>query len=128
MREAVPGGWLCAPGDAALMHPRGDRLAFYPLDNISNLHDGYRRVFSVANRRLLLLQHAGELHLVDNICPHAGYPLVDGRILGSDIRCPMHGYRFNLVAGDCVFSSEGPCRALDTFELVRQGSEIGVSL
>lgn len=104
-------------------------MRLHLLEEVAKLHEGYRRVFDVGGRRLLLLQHAGQVYLLDNICPHAGYPLEAGRINeAGEIRCPMHGYLFDLNSGECTYSTEGPCRAVETFALQRQGDWIGVEL
>lgn len=46
------------------------------------------------------------VHVVRSICPHAGGPLGEGRVLPADggpsIRCPWHGYMFRLSDGACL--------------------------
>lgn len=101
---------------------------FYPLEVETQLHEGYRRVFTVAGRTLLLLRHQGQTHLLDDICPHAGYPLHEGQIIGNALRCPMHGYLFELATGTCTLYTEGPCRGLEVFPLERRKGMLGVLL
>ena len=101
-------------------------MSFHPLENSGNLFDGYRKTFRVAGHHLLLLQHEGRVHLLDNICPHAGYPMEQGLILDGKLRCPMHGYLFDLDNGDCTFHPEGPCRGIEVYTLVEREGEFGV--
>ena len=101
---------------------------FLPLEQQAALHDGYRRVFTVENQELLLLQHAGALHLLENTCPHAGYPLHQGLIISDALRCPMHGYLFDLHSGACTYYSEGPCRGLYRYEWQLRDGQVGVLL
>jgi nitrite reductase/ring-hydroxylating ferredoxin subunit len=103
-------------------------MTFYPLEKIPRLHNGYRRTFKVAGHHLLLLQHEGKPVLLDNICPHAGYPLEEGKMIDGKLRCPMHGYLFDLDSGDCTFSPEGPCNAVQVYEVVQQDGMLGVKL
>jgi len=103
-------------------------MTYYLLEHRSNLHDNYRRVFSIAGHDLLLLQHQGTLHLLDNICPHAGYPMTDAQLIGTNLRCPMHGYLFAIDDGACVAAYEGPCRDLPTYRIEYREQEIGVML
>jgi nitrite reductase/ring-hydroxylating ferredoxin subunit len=102
--------------------------SFLPLELQSALHDGYRRVFTLQDQELLLLQHDGKAVLLENICPHAGYPMHEGQIIGDTLRCPMHGYLFALDSGACTYSTEGPCRGLFSYELLVQDGHVGVAL
>lgn len=99
---------------------------FYPLELTENLHDNYRKVFNINSQDLLLLQHEGQVYLLENICPHAAYPLHEGLIIGSELRCPMHGYLFNLASGACTYYTEGPCRGLHTYQVLVRGNKTGV--
>lgn len=101
---------------------------FLALERQSALHEGYRRVFTVAGMELLLLQQAGELHLLENTCPHAAYPLQDGQLVDGALRCPMHGYLFDLHSGACIYHTEGPCRGLYRFAVQVEAGQVGVQL
>lgn len=101
---------------------------FCPLEQQSLLHDGYRRVFTLQGQELLLLQHAGQLHLLENTCPHAGYPLHEGQLVDGALRCPMHGYLFELHDGACSYYTEGPCRGLYRYAVTVQDGMAGVQL
>jgi nitrite reductase/ring-hydroxylating ferredoxin subunit len=107
---------------------RDSTMAFHPLDNTGNLKEGYRRTFRVGGHDLLLIHNDGETLLLDNICPHAGYPLEAGKIIEGKLRCPMHGYLFDIHTGDCTFHPEGPCRGVRVFAPVIRGDTLGVDL
>lgn len=103
-------------------------MAFHPLEKTANLHDGYRATFRIAGYHLLLLQHEGEVILLDNICPHAGYPMQEGLILDGKLRCPMHGYLFDIHSGACEMSYEGPCAGIRVYAPEVRGDQVGVDL
>lgn len=42
---------------------------------------------------------AGEIHALDGICPHQGGPLGRGRLAGSVVTCPWHGWQFDVRTG-----------------------------
>ena len=44
---------------------------------------------------------SGDIHLVQDICPHRGVPLTKGWVEGEEIVCPYHGLRYN-AAGQCT--------------------------
>ncbi len=103
-------------------------MNFFPIDFLDKLHDGYQKAVSIKGRELLLIQEKGSHYILENICPHAGYPMVNGKIIEGQIRCPMHGYLFSLVNGACTFVTEGPCRGLHTYQPVIRDNQIGLML
>lgn len=103
----------------------GAATRFCRLETLSSLHDGYRRVFRVSGRELLLLQVDGEHFLIENRCPHQGFPLLDASRQGSTIRCSRHGFSFDLVSGACVGDSS-KCGRLVRYQPVYEGNAIGV--
>lgn len=48
----------------------------------------------------------GALYAVDNACPHAGNPLVEGDVLGRTLVCAFHRWRFDLETGACLAGDE----------------------
>jgi phenylpropionate dioxygenase-like ring-hydroxylating dioxygenase large terminal subunit len=55
----------------------------------------------------------GKVFAMQNICPHRGVPLTDGKFDGQEIECCYHGWRFN-TAGSCTkIPSLTPCQRLD---------------
>lgn len=42
-----------------------------------------------------------DLHAMDNLCPHAGYPLHEGQLAGGYIVCNGHGWEYDLETGLC---------------------------
>ena len=103
-------------------------MRFYSLEKLINLHDGYRKSFKIDQYNLVLIQIAGQLNLIESRCPHRGHPLVDAEIIGTSIRCPLHGYRFDMNTGLLKEASEEMCRNLKVYELVYQQTEVGIML
>lgn len=98
-------------------------MAFRSLDKLVNLADGYRRVFRIDHRELLLIQEGGERWLLDRRCPHAGQQL-DGADVGKGrIQCPLHGFCFSLRDGETLL---GTCASLRVYGLVYEGNSVGV--
>jgi nitrite reductase/ring-hydroxylating ferredoxin subunit len=81
---------------------------------------GDRAVVDGDGRRILLLRVAGEIHAFDNACPHEGNPLVDGDVLGDQLECAYHGWRFDLRTGACLYGDDAARR----FETAVRGDEI----
>lgn len=101
-------------------------MAFLALEKLMFLEDGYRREFIVDGIPLLLIQEDGQRYLIRNQCPHRGAALTEGAITAGAIRCPNHGWSFNLSDGQCRLPAPGPC--LTRYSLVYEGNQIGVVL
>lgn len=41
----------------------------------------------------------GELHAVQNTCPHRGGPLGEGELNGQVVTCPWHAWSFDVCSG-----------------------------
>ncbi|MBF2000386.1 MAG: Rieske (2Fe-2S) protein, partial [Synechococcales cyanobacterium M58_A2018_015] len=44
---------------------------------------------------------AGQVHALENACPHKGVELHRGQVQGDRLVCPYHGWEFN-ATGECV--------------------------
>jgi nitrite reductase/ring-hydroxylating ferredoxin subunit len=49
---------------------------------------------------------SGEVHAVENRCPHEGYPLAAGTVRGGLLTCEWHNWKFQLGTGTCVLGGE----------------------
>lgn len=100
-------------------------MAFVALEKLINLRDGYRQVARIGQRELLLLCEEGKTFLVDNRCPHLQHALQKGAVQGARLRCPAHGFEFDLHTGQ---SLQPGCAALGRYKLAYRGNEVGVEL
>jgi nitrite reductase (NADH) small subunit len=90
---SVPGGVVPPPGYVAVL----------PL---SELSEGGLREVLVGSRSVALAMVGGEVHAMDGTCPHAGGPLAEGELDGTTLRCPLHGWTFDIVTGACHVNPE----------------------
>ena len=102
-------------------------MSFYPLEKLINLHDGYRKVFRLPQLSGLLLCENGRTFVIENACPHMGQRLDKATVEGNRLRCPAHGFEFDLLRGDCVLG-QTPCKPLKFFKLAYVGNEVGIEL
>ncbi|PMB04113.1 (2Fe-2S)-binding protein [Fischerella thermalis CCMEE 5198] len=64
------------------------------------LSPGAREVVKVGSRKILLLNHEGQVYAVDNACPHLKLSLKKGKIVDGAIVCPWHRSAFDLCTGE----------------------------
>lgn len=46
-----------------------------------------------------LFRVEGEIHAMENRCPHADFPLSEGALEGATITCRAHGWQFDVRTG-----------------------------
>ncbi len=98
-------------------------MAFYQLETLLRLYDGYRRSFFIAGHSLLLIQEDNRRYLLLNQCPHQQAPLDKGSIRQGYLQCPIHGMQFNLDTGA---TSDGCAARLQFLPIVYDGNKLGV--
>lgn len=69
---------------------------------ISELPVGERLFVEVDSIPVVVINLAGHLYAIGDICTHDGGPLGDGEIDGCQIICPRHGARFDLRNGKAL--------------------------
>lgn len=85
---------------------------------------GGRAVVEAGGHEILLLRVDGGVHALANACPHRGNPLVDGEIVGDQLECAYHGWRFDLGTGACLAGDEAARR----YEIEIVGDEVRILL
>ena len=100
-------------------------MAFYRLEKLLNLSEGYRKEFRVAGHEILLVHQSGQTFLLENFCPHRGKSLSKGIISSGAITCPGHGFQFELSSGKCI---KGQCSALITYPAEYDQEYLGIEL
>jgi nitrite reductase/ring-hydroxylating ferredoxin subunit len=74
----------------------------------SDLPPGSRKLVRLNGIEIALFNIGGTVFAIKNRCPHRSGPLIRGFTDNAGgIKCPMHGWRFDLRDG----SSERPARA-----------------
>ena len=101
----------------------------YIVGKVADLPPSSRRIVSVNGREIGVFNVNGEYHALRNLCPHQGAPLCLGELTGlskSDepgeiewtrageiLRCPWHGWEFDILTGRTVFESKARVRTYD---------------
>jgi nitrite reductase/ring-hydroxylating ferredoxin subunit len=94
----------------------------HPVAQAAEIPTGGRRLVSVGRIEIGLFNVDGEIHAYRNACPHAGAPVCLGRVSGTSLpsrvyeyiygkegcilRCPWHGWEFDLRTGEHVVDPE----------------------
>ena len=63
---------------------------------------GGRKRIEINGQRISIFNIASEYYAIYDTCPHKDTtPLIRGKLDGLGIKCPNHGYRFDLKTGEC---------------------------
>jgi nitrite reductase/ring-hydroxylating ferredoxin subunit len=82
-------------------HGMGERSSdFVAVADEAELSEQGRELVTVNGQAIALFHHEGEVHAVDNRCPHMGFPLARGSVEGGVLTCHWHHARFELSCGD----------------------------
>ena len=75
---------------------------FIPIARANDIPSGERKRIEVNGKRITLFNIDGKYYAINDTCPHKGTaPLIRGTLDGVGIKCPNHGYRFDLKTGEC---------------------------
>lgn len=67
-----------------------------------DIPEGGRKRILLGETRITIFNIEGRFYAIDDVCPHKKTaPLVRGSLDGLGIKCPNHGYRFDLETGEC---------------------------
>ena len=87
---------------------------------------GKRKRVEVKGQRISIFNVGGEYYAICDTCPHKGTaPLIRGKLDGVAIKCPNHGYRFDLKTGECNID---PAFNTRVFPIKVEGGEILLNL
>ena len=68
---------------------------------------------SVGELKVGIYEVEGELHAIEDVCPHAYALLTQGFADGCEIECPLHNAVFDVTSGKHLRGE--PCRDVKTF-------------
>ncbi len=101
-------------------------LANLPFCTVDEIPIGQGRPFVVGDRRVAVFRsRTGKFFATDDRCPHKGGPLADGVLVGDQIVCPLHAFRFRGDSGEC--DQPGVC-AVQTYPVEVSGNDVVVTI
>jgi nitrite reductase/ring-hydroxylating ferredoxin subunit len=103
-------------------------MPLYPVAKIDEIPPGSRKLMTVGKLSFGVFNVQGTFRAYRNICPHAGAPVCEGRISGTTLpskvyeyeygqegcvlRCPWHGWEFDLRTGAHLVDPETRLKSL----------------
>ena len=90
-----------------------------------DLPPGKSMCIEFGGEKVALFNVGGTIYAISDTCTHAGGPLSEGGVDGTDVTCPLHGAVFDLTTG----SVKGPpaSAGVNHYEARVEGDEIQIA-
>lgn len=75
---------------------------FYKAFEVGAITDGEGRIVQAGVKKVAVFRLGDEYHTIQNYCPHAGGFLGLGTVKNDCVRCPRHGWKFDIRTGECI--------------------------
>ena len=95
---------------------------FVRVADVSEIPPGEMKAVKVGIQEVLLVNVDGVIHACDNWCNHQRYRLSAGDVDGEEVRCDLHGSKFNVVTGEAT--NPPATEPMKIFEVRLDGSDI----
>ena len=76
-------------------------MAWVKVLKISDIAEGQSKIAQAGGKEIAFFKLQGQIHALENSCPHRGGPLGEGHLEGSDVTCPWHAWSFDVRTGEC---------------------------
>ena len=112
-------------------------MARHIVATVDEIPPGQRKLVNANGRDIIIFNVDGEYFAVGNRCPHEGASLCKGRVVGlveatepgayrysrrgELIRCPWHGWEYDLESGEFMGNRRWKLRK---FETERRGDDV----
>jgi len=93
---------------------------------LDDLAPGQPKLVDAGGVRVVLARAGGDVYACGDVCSHRGGPLGEGKLSGTRLTCPWHGWMFDIRTGTCAFPARGAPIASYTVRV--DGNEIFVEM
>jgi len=74
---------------------------------LDDLVAGQPTLVEAETTRLVLVRVGDTVYACHDTCSHQGGPLSEGRLSGTRLSCPWHGWMYDVRTGECLMPSRG---------------------
>ena len=101
-------------------------MSRHHVGRLDDLTAGQLKLVEANGARLVLVRVRDEVFACSDECTHQGGPLSEGRLTGTRLACPWHGWMFDLRSGECLMPSRGG--RVDTYPVTIEDGNIWVEI
>jgi 3-phenylpropionate/trans-cinnamate dioxygenase ferredoxin subunit len=74
---------------------------------LDELPAGQPRLVEAEGKRIVLTRVGDAVYACDDVCVHQGGPLSEGKLSGTRLACPWHGWMYDVRTGQCLMPARG---------------------
>lgn len=100
-------------------------MAKLKIGSLKDLPEEAGKVVEVEGYTLAVFRIDGQVHVIDNACPHRLGPLGEGELDGNVVECPWHGWRFDVRTGE---NPDFPGAKVPCFPVTVEGDDVYVEI
>ncbi len=75
--------------------------------SLEEVPPGHPRLVEVNGARIVLVRVGDQVYACGDTCAHKGGPLSQGKLNGTRLACPWHGWIYDVRTGQCAFPGRG---------------------
>ena len=93
---------------------------------LADVLPGRPRLVDAEGTRVVLVRVGDQVHALGDVCAHQGGPLSEGKLSGTRLACPWHGWMYDVRTGQCLFPARGD--AVPSYRVRLDGADVIVDL
>jgi nitrite reductase/ring-hydroxylating ferredoxin subunit len=75
--------------------------------SLAEVAPGQPTLVTLNGTRVVLARVGAEVYALGDTCAHQGGPLAEGKLSGTRLACPWHGWMYDVRTGACLFPGRG---------------------
>ncbi|MDH4189673.1 MAG: Rieske 2Fe-2S domain-containing protein [Betaproteobacteria bacterium] len=92
----------------------GAKPEWHRLGEAETFREGSMTRVELAGRNVLVTRTKGEIAVYDTHCPHQRTPIPLEALAGGKLKCPKHGWTFDIASGACTSGGERPLKRYES--------------
>jgi nitrite reductase (NADH) small subunit len=74
---------------------------------LEDVPPGQPMLVELCGARVVLARVGSQVYALGDTCAHRGGPLSQGKLSGTRLACPWHGWMYDVRTGTCAFPGRG---------------------
>ena len=93
---------------------------------LDELEPGRLKLVDTGSVRVVLARTGADVYACGDVCTHRGGPLAEGKLSGTRLTCPWHGWMFDIRTGQCAYPARGA--PIASYAVRIDGNEVFVAV